>query len=145
MQTDWQQIGKNLIKEAVLARKNSYAPYSGFFVGAALLTASGKVFRGCNVENASFGATVCAERTALVKAVSEGETQFVALAVVGGKKSVQKRCTPCGICRQFLSEWVSPDTFRIFLGDGEGEPECFLFQDFLPLSFEIPEKNENFS
>lgn len=141
MERDWQQIGKQLIGEAKLAREQSYSPYSGFAVGAALLTAGGRVYRGCNVENASFGATVCAERSAVVKAVSEGEREFLAIAVVGGRDSLQRRCTPCGICRQFLSEWGNPESFRIFLGDGQQEPESYLLRELLPLSFEIPEKN----
>lgn len=141
MERDWQQTGKILIEEAKLAREQSYSPYSGFSVGAALLTAQGKIYRGCNVENASFGATVCAERTAAVKAVSEGEREFVAIAVVGGKGSLRKRCTPCGICRQFLFEWGNPETFRVFLGDGQQEPECYSLRELLPLSFGDLEKN----
>ena len=95
-----------LVEEAFEARKMAYAPYSDFLVGAALLGASGKIWRGCNVENASFGATVCAERTALCKAVSEGERQFLALAVAGARRgqTAGEACFPCGICRQMLLE-----------------------------------------
>jgi cytidine deaminase len=93
---------KELIEAAMEARKRAYAPYSKYQVGAALLGGSGKIYTGCNVENASYGATICAERTAAVKAVSEGETAFVALAVaVGGDQPA----APCGICRQFLAEF----------------------------------------
>ena len=92
----------DLISLAKRARQSAYAPYSGFMVGSALLTRSGKVFCGCNVENAAFGACTCAERGAISAAVLAGETDFVALAVIG---SSEKHCTPCGICRQILAEF----------------------------------------
>lgn len=93
---------EELINEALLGKEESYSPYSNFRVGAALLASSGKIYRGCNVENASFGATICAERTAMVKAVSDGERSFVAIAIVSDSPDYT---VPCGICRQFLSEF----------------------------------------
>ncbi|MCS7216520.1 MAG: cytidine deaminase [Candidatus Bipolaricaulota bacterium] len=103
-----------LVRRAVEARARAYAPYSGFAVGAALLAKDGRVFTGCNVENASYGLTVCAERVALFKAVSEGAREFVALAVACGAGP----CAPCGACRQALYEFA-PDLLLI-LADGEG-------------------------
>lgn len=94
------EIEKELIQAANRAREMAYAPYSNFRVGAALLTKSGAVFTGCNVENASYGLCICAERTAVCKAVSEGENQFVAIAV-----SASPLASPCGACRQFLFEF----------------------------------------
>lgn len=95
-----------LMNKALEAMRNAYTPYSHFNVGAALLAASGRIYLGCNVENASYGATICAERTALVKAISEGEREFVAIAIVCGART---RLFPCGICRQFLSEFGDMD------------------------------------
>lgn len=108
-----------LIDEARKARKFSYAPYSGFNVGAALLTTEGKIYTGCNIESVSFSPTNCAERTALFKAVSEGERSFEAIAVVGGKGEAEEGCTPCGVCRQMLSEFVKPDFLIIFKLENE--------------------------
>jgi homotetrameric cytidine deaminase len=96
----------NLAAAAVEARENSYSPYSGFSVGAALLTKSGKVFTGCNIENAAYSPTLCAERVAMAKAVSEGEREFAAIAVAGGKAGGEPQyCYPCGVCRQVLFEF----------------------------------------
>lgn len=107
---------KELMCLAEEARTLSYTPYSHFSVGAALLTASGKVFLGCNIENAAFSPTVCAERTAVFKAVSEGERDFVAIAVIGGAQGEQGGfCAPCGVCRQVLCEFCKPD-FKVLLG-----------------------------
>lgn len=122
---------KELIKQAIEAMKQSYAPYSGFNVGAALLGASGRVYSGCNIENASYGASVCAERTAVFKAVSEGEREFAAIAVVGGKGGdISSPCMPCGICRQVLSEFCDPDSFEVILGNEEEQTVCTLGQLF---------------
>lgn len=108
-----------LINAAVSAMKNSYSPYSHFQVGAALLAADGQIFTGCNIENSSFPATVCAERTALGNAVSAGIRRFTALAVVGGMDgSITRFCPPCGICRQVLAEFCEAD-FDIILSDGK--------------------------
>lgn len=99
--------------------QKAYAPYSGFRVGAALLTESGKVYTGCNVENASYSATNCAERTAIFKAVSEGERTFTAIAVVGGKQGkITALCPPCGVCRQVLREFCA-ETMPVYLTDGK--------------------------
>ena len=109
----------SLLKLANEARKNSYAPYSGFRVGAALLGDSGKVYLGCNVENASYGATCCAERTALFTAISDGERGFQALALIGGKQDEgDDGIFPCGICRQVLAEFCPPDA-EVILFDGK--------------------------
>ena len=120
---------KELIALAEKARENAYAPYSGFRVGAALLSESGRVYTGCNIESASFSPTNCAERTALFKAVSEGERTFSAIAVVGNENP----CFPCGVCRQMLSEFCSGD-FRVILSEN-GSPAVFTLGELLPHSF----------
>lgn len=129
---------KELVKLAYEAQKFSYSPYSGFQVGAALLAKSGKVYLGCNIENAAFSPTNCAERTAFFKAVSEGEKEFEAIAVVGNKKGAEKDkwefCTPCGVCRQVMLEFVNPDEFMIILGKAE-EMKVFTLKELLPESF----------
>ena len=123
-----------LIQEAKKARERSYSPYSGFRVGAALLTKSGKVYHGCNIENAAYSPTNCAERTALFKAVSEGETEFVAIAVVGGLgDTLSDVCAPCGVCRQVLAEFCTGD-FKIVMGTPDKIVTSTL-ADLLPYSF----------
>ena len=125
---------RELLLYAIQARKMSYAPYSQFFVGAALLGKSGKVYLGCNVENAAYSVTNCAERTALFKAVSEGEREFSAIAIVGGKgEDVTQVCAPCGVCRQALAEFCDAD-MRIVLGTPD-EIVVYRLADVLPLSF----------
>ena len=125
---------KDLIKAAFAAMQNAYAPYSGYKVGAALLTASGKVYSGCNVENASFSPTNCAERTALFKAISEGEREFLAIAIVGGLgDTLNDFCAPCGVCRQALSEFCDKD-FRFILGN-PNEIKVVTMEEILPYSF----------
>ena len=118
-------------------KKKAYAPYSHFQVGAALLGEHGDIYTGCNVENASYGASNCAERTAVFKAVSEGERKFAAIAIVGGKEGEKTAvpCPPCGICRQVLREFVDPKTFRIILEDGNGGWEERTLEEILPDSF----------
>lgn len=119
-----------LFSMAVKAAENSYSPYSGFRVGAALLTADGRIFTGCNIENASFSLTNCAERTAVFKAVSEGVRDFKAIAVAGSSSGdFSKRCVPCGACLQVLREFCGDD-FVIILSDG-----WFRLADFMPFSF----------
>ena len=115
------------------ALENAYAPYSGYRVGAALLTSDGSVFTGVNVENASYGAGICAERTAAVKAVSEGHRDFVAIAVA----SEHGRAMPCGICRQFLSEFSGDMT--VITGDGQDDITEKRLDELLPYGFEGPE------
>ena len=116
---------------------NSYSPYSGCRVGAALLTKSGKVYTGCNIENAAFSPTVCAERTAFFKAVSDGEREFSAIAVAGGRgDKVEGAFPPCGVCRQVMSEFCMPD-FRVLLVTGEESFKPFTLKELLPLSFKL--------
>ena len=125
-----------LIKKCLEARKSAYVPYSHFAVGAALLCADGKVYTGCNIENASFSPTVCAERTAFFKAVSEGVRQFAAIAIAGGPDGAEELdfCPPCGICRQVMEEFCGPD-FRIILGNTSGELKCLTLAELLPYGF----------
>lgn len=121
-----------LYKEAEEARKNAYAPYSGFQVGAALLTENGSIYRGVNVENASYPLTNCAERSAVFAAVSGGERHFTAIAICGGKGTDTKvPCYPCGACRQVLSEFCDKD-FPVILSDG-----VYTLGELLPYSFQL--------
>ena len=123
-----------LMRLAEEARKLSYCPYSHFAVGAALLTKSGKVYIGCNIESASYTPTNCAERTAVFKAVSEGEREFATIAIIGAPEGEKgKFCAPCGVCRQVLREFCSLD-FRILLGTTE-EVQAYTLNDLLPASF----------
>ena len=124
-----------LCRAAILAMKQSYSPYSDFKVGAALLTKDGKIYTGCNIENASFSATVCAERTAVFKAISEGETEFAMLAIAGGKNGkLQGEVPPCGVCRQVLSEFCDKD-FPILLVTDENNFKQYTLGQLLPLTF----------
>ena len=127
---------KKIIEAALNARTFAHAPYSRFTVGAALLTESGRIFKGCNIENASFGATNCAERTAVFSALAGGEKHFSAMAVAGGAadQPVTDFCPPCGICRQVLIEFCPPD-FPIILVDGENRIRQLPLHQLLPLSF----------
>ena len=124
----------SLMEAAARAREFAYAPYSNYCVGAALLAEDGRIFTGCNVENAGFSATNCAERTAIFKAVSEGAQRFLAIAVVGGKRGeVSPLCPPCGVCRQVLAEFCPPD-LTVLLGTPEN-PDVYSLGELLPLSF----------
>ncbi len=126
---------KELLSLAVNAMEKSYSPYSNCKVGAALLCKNGKVFTGTNIENASFSPTVCAERVAVFKAVSEGETEFSKIAVVGGKDGkINGIFAPCGVCRQVLREFCDDD-FPIILGESENEFKKVTLKELLPLSF----------
>lgn len=117
------------------AMKKAYAPYSGFFVGAALQTKDGKVYSGQNIENAAFGPTNCAERTAFFKAISEGERDFEKIAVVGGKNGkIESITPPCGVCRQVMREFCNDD-FKIIMGKEDGSFLTCTLKDLLPLSF----------
>ena len=128
---------QELIRQALAAREKAYAPYSNFLVGAALRAADGRVFTGCNVENAAFTPTSCAERSALFHAVSQGVTQFTDIAVVGARRGeVNELITsPCGVCRQVMAEFCDPETFRIVLMNGDGEIRDYLLKELLPLGF----------
>ena len=125
-----------LIQKAEEARARSYAPYSDFSVGAALLCADGSIYTGANIENASFTPTVCAERVAFFSAIHDGHRDFVAIAIVGGKKGLDadKSCPPCGVCRQVMSEFCKGD-FQIILA-GEKEPLVLTLDELMPLRFE---------
>lgn len=127
---------RDLIDRAVGMLQFSYIPYSGFAVGAALLTKGGKIYTGCNIENAAFTPTNCAERTAFFKAVSEGEREFDAIAIVGGKnRRALEYCPPCGVCRQVMMEWCNPDEFQIITGIESGEYQIHTLREYLPDGF----------
>lgn len=136
---------EKLVTMAKQAMKNAYAPYSKFKVGAALLCSDGSIYTGCNIENSSFTPTVCAERVALFKAVSEGKREFSAIAVCGGIDGVltEKFCHPCGVCRQVLSEFCRED-FKIYAVSEDAVKE-YKLSDLLPFSFEIdiPEESNS--
>ena len=125
-----------LVNLAIEAREHAYVPYSGFAVGAALLTKEGKVYQGCNIENSAFGPTNCAERTAFFTAVYQGERDFEAIAIVGGRegKPVSDLCAPCGVCRQVMREFCKND-FKIYLSKGDGEVLTYTLSDLVALSF----------
>ncbi len=128
---------RELIEMAIEARKLAYAPYSRFKVGAALLGTNGVVYKGCNVENASYSATNCAERTAFFNAISDGQTEFLAIAIVGGKeeKSELELCAPCGVCRQVMQEFCNPESFEIILAKNPNDYQIYTLKDLLPMSF----------
>ena len=114
----------------------AYTPYSGFKVGAALLTSGGKYYTGCNIENAAYTPTNCAERTAFFKAVSEGERSFQAICIVGGKDGVlTEYAAPCGVCRQVMMEFCDQETFRIILAVSKEQYDVFTLKEMLPLGF----------
>lgn len=126
-----------LMNLAVDARKSAYSPYSNFAVGAALLCSDGSVFIGCNIENAAFTPTVCAERTAFFKAVSEGKREFKAIAVAGGRAGSppDELVAPCGVCRQVMIEFCGDQTFDIILGDSGENIHVYKLEAILPLGF----------
>lgn len=128
---------RELIDIALEARQMAYTPYSHHKVGAALLTKNGKVYRGCNIESASYTPSNCAERTAFFKAVSEGEREFEAIAIVGGFEDspVLRLCAPCGVCRQVMMEFCDPETFEIILRDEKDELHTYKLEELLPLGF----------
>ena len=121
-----------LIDEAYEAQKQSYAPYSNFHVGAALLTAEGNIYRGCNIENAAYSPTNCAERTAFFKAVSEGERNFAAIAIVGSR---EEYLAPCGVCRQVMQEFCDSEAFQIILAKGREDYLIYYLKELLPGAF----------
>ena len=120
---------KNLIQEALKAREHSYSPYSNFRVGSAILCDNGNIYTGCNIENASYGETVCAERIAIFKAISNGENSFSAIAIVGGANEIADFTFPCGSCRQVLCEHCSLE-LEIVLFDGKNIKLCTLGELF---------------
>lgn len=127
-----------LVKAALKAREIAYCPYSHFAVGAAVLVESGRVYTGCNIENATQGPGVCAERTALYKAVSEGERNFTAIAIAGGAEGTEPTsfCPPCGVCRQALAEFCSGD-FSVILVKSPDEYKVYRLEELFPLSFQL--------
>ena len=135
-----EDINEVLVKAAIDATKYAYVPYSNFKVGAAILAENGKIYTGCNIENASYSPTNCAERTAIFKAVSEGVTKFKKIAVVGGPNgNLENYCPPCGVCRQVISEFADED-FELILGTSENTYAVYnFFEEVLPLSFTAKE------
>lgn len=131
-----QVMVEKLIDTAIEQLKFSYTPYSHFKVGAALLTKSGKIYTGCNIENASYTPTNCAERTAFFKAVSEGVRDFQAICIVGGKDGKLTEYTaPCGVCRQVMMEFCNPKTFQIILAVDKERYEIYTLEELMPLGF----------
>ena len=128
---------RNLIEKAFQAREQAYVPYSHFRVGAALETETGEIFLGCNIENASYGATNCAERTAFFKAVSEGYRKFRKIAIVGGLigKEETEYCAPCGICRQVMAEFTDIHAFQVILAKSPDDYHVYKLEELLPHAF----------
>lgn len=128
---------EELVREALRMRAYSYVPYSHFCVGAALLTQDGRIYTGCNIENASYTPTNCAERTAFFKAVSEGERKFAAIAIAGGLEGAKELsyCPPCGVCRQVMMEFCAYETFQVILAKSETEYKVFTLQELFPCGF----------
>lgn len=127
-----------LYERAKAGRSFSYAPYSKFAVGAALVSENGKVFIGCNVENGAYSPSNCAERTALFKAVSEGERKFTRIGLIGGytnPDNIVPNCTPCGVCLQALSEFCDPDRFLVVMFAGDGSARIHTLRELLPYGF----------
>jgi len=126
-----------LVRLALEARQKAYTPYSHFKVGAALLTKEGKVYQGCNIENAAYTPSNCAERTAFFKAVSEGDYDFAAIAIVGGAEDAKELelCAPCGVCRQVMMEFCDYNEFEIILGKSPEEYKVMSLAELLPMGF----------
>lgn len=125
-----------LIRTALQMVRRAYAPYSRFQVGAAVLTSRGRIYGGANVENASYGATVCAERVAIFKAVSAGEREIVALAVCGGREGkITGLCVPCGICRQVMREFADPTELKVYVAQSANDYREYVLEELLPESF----------
>ena len=127
---------EQLVELAKEAMTHAYVPYSGYKVGAALLCADGTVYQGCNIENAAYGPTNCAERTAFFRAVFEGERDFEAICVVGGKEGIPTSyAAPCGVCRQVMMEFCNPETFQIIIAIDEEHYSIHTLKELLPLGF----------
>ena len=125
----------DLCQKAIDMRSESYAPYSDFLVGSAVLLSDGTVYTGCNIENSAFGPSICAERTAIFKAVSEGHKDFAAIAIAGGKRDGELQyCAPCGVCRQVMREFCG-DCFKIYLAKSADDYKEFTLGELLPESF----------
>ena len=126
-----------LVAQAIEAREKAYVPYSHFAVGAALLCADGTVYQGCNIENAAYTPSNCAERTAFFRAVFDGQRDFAAIAIVGGPEGqpISELCAPCGVCRQVMMEFCDPTSFRIVLAASPDEPVSSTLTEILPLGF----------
>ncbi len=131
-------IIKDMISQAIGMLKKAYTPYSNFTVGAALLGKSKKIYTGCNIENACYTPTNCAERTAFFKAVSEGEREFIGIAIVGGKNAkITDYCPPCGVCRQVMQEFCDPKKFIVILARSVDDYWAYTLEDLLPLGFSV--------
>lgn len=128
---------KRLIEMALSAREKAYAPYSGFMVGAALECADGTVYTGCNIENAAYSPTNCAERTAIFKAISEGYRDFTRIAIVGGKQGEMAAPAPCGVCLQVMSEFCNADTFEVIMAKSANDYTAKYLKELLPSSFSL--------
>ncbi len=130
---------QELVKAAFAARERAYTPYSGFAVGAALLAVDGSIYTGCNIENAAYSPTNCAERTAFFKAVSEGARDFCAIAIVGGRKEdvhdTGKVCAPCGVCLQVMMEFCDAQSFQVILARSAAQYEVHSLKELLPYGF----------
>ena len=128
---------EGLLVMAAMTRHSAYAPYSHYKVGAALLTEKGKIYTGCNIENAAYTPSNCAERTAFFKAVSDGEREFRAIAIVGGKEGADEYdfCAPCGVCRQVMMEFCQPETFQIILAVDEENYKVCSLRELFPFGF----------
>ncbi len=125
----------DLCRKAIDMRSESYAPYSDFLVGSAVLLSDGTVYTGCNIENSAFDPSICAERTAIFKAVSEGHKDFAAIAIAGGKRDGELQyCAPCGVCRQVMREFCG-DSFKIYLAKSADDYKEFTLGELLPESF----------
>lgn len=129
----------SLIWEAIRSREKAYVPYSHFMVGAAVLSESGKIYGGCNIECSSYSVSVCAERTAILRAIYEGEKRLTAIAVVGGDQSKKgallSYCPPCGVCRQMMREFCDSREFKVIVAKSENEYKVFTMDEILPMSF----------
>ena len=129
---------EEMIELAISQLAFSYTPYSHYKVGAALLTKGGKIYTGCNIENAAFTPTNCAERTAFFKAVSEGEKEFQAICVVGGQDGIlTEYAAPCGVCRQVMMEFCNPKTFEIVMAKSVSDYKVYTLSELLPKGFKL--------
>lgn len=138
MRNESEKLIKELYEKALDVRENAYAPFSGFKVGAALLTEDGSIYTGVNIENSSFGATICAERTAFVKAISEGHRKFRAIAVTAGS---EQESLPCGICRQFMYEFAPQ--IEVITGTDSDKLNMRTLEELMPLGFRLSKEEED--